>query len=402
MSKKVLKYAGRRPMLLALIMATLTLGLLFSGWLTPTPGKAQQGPLNPPPNVENTNTNCPNYTTNVVVSFPGITNGEVLVPLSFCVPLGNPLPDPTWASQPGATLGSVVTTITETCSNVVTSTTNSISYSFAWSYQNPPGKPPIPTSAGVYSATAIGAITSSDTNHCPNPTAPTWTVMWNVVFPDTSDPSAVYNWTPDWFMNFNSMATNLITLPVTISSITGTDNNFYEAYCCSNNSASVSYDYKQVNSGPLQVNIDIGSTPIVDLVLTPLDNLLGDLGLAVLGSPLAASVDAYVTANGIFSAGDLKANVSANFQTVNSYNDTCNCSSGSANAWLWNDSFSFNNTIGSVSIPPNTFPGINVGISITGLSASLSFDKIGSIYYIGPTTTQYGNGVSTSSLLKNV
>ena len=57
MSKKVLNYAGKRPMLLALtIMATLTLGLLFSGWLTPTTGRAQGGP-NPPPNQENTN--CP-------------------------------------------------------------------------------------------------------------------------------------------------------------------------------------------------------------------------------------------------------------------------------------------------------------------------------------------------------
>ena len=58
MSKKVLNYAGKRPMLLALIvMATFTLGLLFSGWLTPTPGRAQQNPPNPQPNGENTN--CP-------------------------------------------------------------------------------------------------------------------------------------------------------------------------------------------------------------------------------------------------------------------------------------------------------------------------------------------------------
>jgi hypothetical protein len=42
MSKKILKLAGRRPMLLVIIvMATLTLGLLFSGWLTPMPIKAQ-------------------------------------------------------------------------------------------------------------------------------------------------------------------------------------------------------------------------------------------------------------------------------------------------------------------------------------------------------------------------
>ena len=43
-------------MLLAfIIMATLTLGLLFSGWLAPTPGKAQQAMDSPPPNNEATN-----------------------------------------------------------------------------------------------------------------------------------------------------------------------------------------------------------------------------------------------------------------------------------------------------------------------------------------------------------
>jgi hypothetical protein len=55
MSKKVLKPAVRRPMLLALIMATAILGLLFSGWLTPTPSKAQPSQQNAQPNVETTN-----------------------------------------------------------------------------------------------------------------------------------------------------------------------------------------------------------------------------------------------------------------------------------------------------------------------------------------------------------
>src|ERR1035437_10008910 len=54
MSKKALKLVGQRPMLLVIIvMATLTIGLLFSGWLTPTPGKAQQGmAADPTPNQE--------------------------------------------------------------------------------------------------------------------------------------------------------------------------------------------------------------------------------------------------------------------------------------------------------------------------------------------------------------
>ncbi len=48
MSKKVLKLTGKRPMLLALIIvATFMLGLIFSGWFTPTPSKAQNGGPNP-------------------------------------------------------------------------------------------------------------------------------------------------------------------------------------------------------------------------------------------------------------------------------------------------------------------------------------------------------------------
>ena len=64
MSKKMLKMAGRRPILLALIiMATVTIGLLLSGWFTPAPGRAQPGQSNPRQDVENcdnptTTTNC--------------------------------------------------------------------------------------------------------------------------------------------------------------------------------------------------------------------------------------------------------------------------------------------------------------------------------------------------------
>ena len=67
MSKKVLNYAGKRPMLLAiLVMATLTLGLLFSGWFTPTQGKAQPNQPNPPPSQENTNCVVTSVDTNCV------------------------------------------------------------------------------------------------------------------------------------------------------------------------------------------------------------------------------------------------------------------------------------------------------------------------------------------------
>jgi len=57
MSKKVLKIAGRRPMLLALIiMATLAFGILFSGWLTPARVKAQEGAVQQA--VQQETTNC--------------------------------------------------------------------------------------------------------------------------------------------------------------------------------------------------------------------------------------------------------------------------------------------------------------------------------------------------------
>jgi hypothetical protein len=176
MSKRVLKMAGRRPILLALIMATLTLGLLFSGWLMPISVKAQAGGGNPASGNENTN--CPNYTTNVVPSCPSIINHGSLAPMTFCVKLGDPLPDPTYT--PGtATAGSVTTTITETCSNTVTTSTAPVSYSFSWYYS--PAKPH-PSVAGTCSTTAYENCVSSDTNHCSSPgVISLGTVIWNVV-----------------------------------------------------------------------------------------------------------------------------------------------------------------------------------------------------------------------------
>ena len=78
MGKKVLNYAGRRPILLALIMATLTLGLLFSGWLTPTPVKAQNGSQNPQPNAENCDN--PTTTTNCAASAQLVLSNVVINP----------------------------------------------------------------------------------------------------------------------------------------------------------------------------------------------------------------------------------------------------------------------------------------------------------------------------------
>jgi hypothetical protein len=62
-------------MLLALIMATLTLGLLFSGWFTPTPTRAQgTGGGNPQANQENTNS-CSGTTYDPATQ--GCCNGTV-------------------------------------------------------------------------------------------------------------------------------------------------------------------------------------------------------------------------------------------------------------------------------------------------------------------------------------
>ena len=178
MSNKVLNYAGKRPMSLAfLVMSNLTLCLLFSGLLTPTPSKAQPVPPNPPANNENTN--CPNYTTNTVKNCPEIINHGTLDHMTNCVKLGDPLPDPTYT--PGtATAGSIVTVITETCANTATASTNPVSYSFKWAYY-----PPKPTGnlvPGTYTTKAVELCVSSDTNDCSSPSAYTMgTVTWNVV-----------------------------------------------------------------------------------------------------------------------------------------------------------------------------------------------------------------------------
>ena len=61
-------------MLLALIMATLTLGLLFSGWLTPTPTRAQTGQSNPQSNVETTNCVASSTSTNCTEATVTLSN----------------------------------------------------------------------------------------------------------------------------------------------------------------------------------------------------------------------------------------------------------------------------------------------------------------------------------------
>jgi hypothetical protein len=187
MSKKVLKLAGKRPMLLAIIvMATFTLGLLFTGWLTPTPVKAQSSGGNPQPYIETNN--CPNYVTNPAVTCPSITNYGAISTNYFCMDIsGNTnrpivLPLPGLAIIPGAAVGSMVTNITETCSNIVTSSTNTITLSFGALIFNPNPTNFNPVLPGQDYSSACSIVgTSSDTNHCSSQSISYGTVTWHVL-----------------------------------------------------------------------------------------------------------------------------------------------------------------------------------------------------------------------------
>jgi len=180
-------------MLLALIvMATITLGLLFSGWLTPTPGRAQQGGGGG--GSSNENTNCPNYTYTTNVSCPSITNTPVITTPSLCLKVGDPVPDPSYAPSPGASSGGIVITTTETCSNTVTYSTNAITYTFGKIYYNP--VKPSGLIAGTYSSECYIGVASSDTNDCPSPGpidlgSVTWDVLSTNVTKITIDANAL-------------------------------------------------------------------------------------------------------------------------------------------------------------------------------------------------------------------
>lgn len=184
MSEKILKIAGRRRTLLALtIMATLTLSVLFSGLLTPTPSKAQNGGGGGGggSSTNNENTNCPNYTNSYATNCPSITNNGAISPTSFCVQHGDAPPMPSLTNQPGASDGGIVTCTTETCSNITTYATNSISYSFSGLTYNP--APPTSSSApGTYVSDCFITVTSSDTNDCPAPGNIDYgNVTWNIL-----------------------------------------------------------------------------------------------------------------------------------------------------------------------------------------------------------------------------
>ena len=168
-----MNYAGRRPMLLALIvMATFTFGLLFSGWLTPTPGKAQgNGGGNPTPNVE---TNCGLQSDGSCVecgphlqpgwyldSYPTLNNTPSVSPADECAgTLPSNLTLPTYSS------GSKHQNSTYDCSTEVDQTPGSITWTAGSVYWSAAPNPV----TDDYTLTAYVDMTSSDPSLCAGPT----------------------------------------------------------------------------------------------------------------------------------------------------------------------------------------------------------------------------------------
>jgi len=156
-------------MLLALIMATLTLGLLFSGWLTPTPGKAQQDPPNPTPNQEN----CAASTNVLSGTPPSVVTNSSVSPTSIIVCYSNAPIMPTTIIAPAYSTNNIYTlAITDTNCNTTTNTEN-VTYAVSGVFwTNITAAPYTNFPANVTSSFTADAdvfVTSSDTNICPSP-----------------------------------------------------------------------------------------------------------------------------------------------------------------------------------------------------------------------------------------
>ena len=269
MSKKVLNYAGKRPMLLALIMATLTLGLLFSGWLTPTPSKAEgTGGGDPPTRNENTN-NCPNYVTNLpTVVCPSVTNNGALLATDFCVNQGDAVPPwPTLVASPGASLGQIINSTTETCSGVTTYTTNNISYSFSGlKYRDGNGPPDGNSSPNRYWANYYVTVSSSDTNCPPNPSeilygTVSWTVVSTNVYKVVFDPAKAYSALIQ-AASLAESAASVAGCSGTNFSVSGRITNSWQYVCC--NTTNGPYKKSSV-SGALTIGLPTLKCPIPGL-----------------------------------------------------------------------------------------------------------------------------------------
>jgi len=156
-------------MLLALIMATLTLGLLFSGWLTPTPGKAQQDPPNPTPNQEN----CAASTNVLSGTPPSVVTNSSVSPTSIIVCYSNAPIMPTTIIAPAYSTNNIYTlAITDTNCNTTTNTEN-VTYAVSGVFwTNITAAPYTNFPANVTSSFTADAdvfVTSSDTNICSSP-----------------------------------------------------------------------------------------------------------------------------------------------------------------------------------------------------------------------------------------
>jgi len=238
--------ASKKQLITSVVVLSLfATAFILATLITPSTLHAQQGGGGGGTNNENTN--CPNYVTNAPsTNCPSITNGMSLTPMTFCVKRGDSLPDPSWTPPgPGATPGSVVTSTTETCSNITTYATNNITYSFSWHYAAP-GKPTA-TNAGTYTSPICwGVVTSSDTNDCsppsPNPVN-LGQVTWNVIDPTVyGGQNQGSTWIPPWQLGVNDIASS-----IGIGSIFDLSNpqgNFYLTHnwwtkqsCCANGSS---------------------------------------------------------------------------------------------------------------------------------------------------------------------
>jgi len=184
-------------MLLTIIMATIVLGLLFSGWLAPSPMRAQgTGGGNPPSNNENTNcvatTNawtgsCPTIVTNGSVSPTtiyqcGVTGPEI--PTSIVVPVYSPT----------NIFTRIITYSTTNCTpdtnteNLTYSVSGYFWTNFSSPYTNMPSKV-----TNSFSADCDVYVTSSDTNNCASPgLVNLGTVTWILPCPTIANCTVMY------------------------------------------------------------------------------------------------------------------------------------------------------------------------------------------------------------------
>ena len=404
MSKKVLNYAGKRPMLLALtIMATLTLGLLFSGWLTPTTGRAQGGP-NPPPNQENTN--CPpvwgawqadpNNLPTISITFAA--PGDQCVEIKAGSTSGSMSVS---AGSPTNTAGGKFQVDTSGCGNANNTGTLAITPgTTTWTASGCGATPSSGTTeTATFSVNASGSCTvtftahgiTSDPSGTYDSSAASQTFNVNVGNENLIiSRISQYDWPTDWATQLANLAGSRIALSPSVAGIkiSGNDIISHIGFCCNNNSASADYEVKTVNSMVQDLQCSAGTTSLGDLANTFLNQALDAAGVNVPG--FANAITSWCGTAGGFSLANVKASCTGNFRTISSYSDSCQCS-GTSSAWFGTDSVLCNATIGTLPIPASVIQKFsnqqNFSINIVVLSASINYSKHGSSMNIGSGTT---------------